>query len=92
MSWLRVRFRADLDDPRPVIVPPPGPWWCTGWGEVVAYVRPGQDIRRWWPEAEGETDLAVVETVVFSSRFPAPKGWDAQQERWSDDARSGGEG
>lgn len=42
--WMRLRFQANADDPRPVTFPPPGPWWCTGYAGddsyaiVVAYL------------------------------------------------------
>ena len=32
MEWTRYRFRADPDDYRPIIFPPPGPYWCSGYG------------------------------------------------------------
>lgn len=82
-GWVRARFDADLSDPRPVKVPAPGPWWCTGYGEsystVVAYLRPGQDIHEWWPEAD-RIDTQDVDRIVFADRFPCPDWWDAEKE------------
>ena len=61
---LRVRFRANPDDPRPVVWPIKYPYWITGQGEhfsvVVAYVDDLEELRRLWPEAE---QLDVEELV-----------------------------
>jgi len=82
-GWVRARFDADLNDPRPVKVPAPGPWWCTGYGEtystVVAYLRPGQDLHEWWPEAD-RIDMQHTDQIVFTDRFPCPDWWDAEKE------------
>ena len=80
-GWLWCRFRADPDDWRPVTWPPPGPYWCSGYGEtysvIIAYVRPGMDVRDWWPEAE-DVDVTEVDELKFSSRFPKPDWWNEE--------------
>lgn len=76
----RYRFRANENDPRPVIFPPNGPWWCTGYGDdyatVVAYCRDEEDLLKHWPEATSIDDLGE-QGIVFSERFPKPDWWDA---------------
>lgn len=73
--WNRHRFHANADDCRPIVFPPPGPWWCTGYGEgysiVVAYLPVGIDVTSYWPEAT-QIDTEEKETIVYSSRFPKP--------------------
>lgn len=78
-KWLRVRFRADEDDFRPVVFPPPGPYWCSGYGNnhaiVVAYVGTVDQIAGFWPEA---SEIVVMEEgvdIAFSDRFPEPAWW-----------------
>ena len=77
-TWMRTRFRALLADPRPVMVPTPGPWWCSGEGEdyaiVVAYLRPDNEVTEWWPEAS-EITVQELPAIVFADRFPRPDWW-----------------
>lgn len=81
MSWIRVRFYANEDDYRPVAWPPPGPYWCTGYGYgysiVVAYVKEIGQIKAFWPEAT-DLDAVDVEEIQFSDRFPKPKWWNGE--------------
>lgn len=76
--WVRARFHADKDDWRPVKWPPPGPCWCTGYGDdhstVVAYVRNEAQIKEYWPEAHSVTTNEALHPE-FSERFPKPKWW-----------------
>lgn len=80
MKYNRVRFKANEDDYRPVLWPPLGPYWCSGYGEgysiIVAYI-PAQttieELKRYWPELR---DLDVMEENVdisYSGRFPKPE-------------------
>lgn len=75
MSWHRYRFHANLDDPRPVEFPPPGPYWISGEGEdysiVVAFLPSDVDLRRYWPEAS-DVDHEDCEAITYTSRFPKP--------------------
>lgn len=87
-KWTRHRFTQPTEDYRPVAFPPPGPWWCTGYGPngaiIVAYlpsnVRPTRgDL---WPEAQ-DIDSDPSEGPQFSERFPRPEWWK------DDDAKPG---
>lgn len=75
---IRARFHANEDDWRPVEFPPPGPAWCTGYGEgystVVAYVESEDQILKFWPEAT-EIDTQPCDKIEFSGRFPRPDWW-----------------
>lgn len=82
-KWIRHRFHANEDDPRPVKFPPPGPWWHTGSGDgystVVAYLPPGVDVTSddLWPEA-AEIDSEGCEEIMYTSRFPRPSWWSGE--------------
>lgn len=77
-QWLRVRFKANLDDYRPIKWPPVGPYWCSGYGEthaiVIAYVRSLDQIIEYWPEAI-DLDAEEYAEIKFSDRFPKPQWW-----------------
>ena len=85
-DWMRVRFRANEDDYRPVRFPPPGPYWCSGYGGdygdgfsiVVAYVRTISDVVEFWPEASAIDILEESTAITFSERFGCPKWWTAE--------------
>jgi hypothetical protein len=76
--WIRYRFHCNEEDPRPVIFPPPGPWWCTGFGEdyalVVAYLPVEIPLTKYWPEAT-EVESTEEDGINFSERFPVPSWW-----------------
>lgn len=80
--WIRWRFKVNEDDWRPVYAPTPGPWWNTGYGDdyaiVVAFLRPGQDPRAWWPDAHDVSFAEPVDAIVFNDRFPEPDWWKAR--------------
>ena len=73
--WVRVRFKANEEDYRPVKFPPPGPYWCTGYSEghsvVVAYVKDIEQIEEFWPEAE-DLDADEATEIEYTDRFPQP--------------------
>lgn len=77
---LRVRFKSNADDPRPVNWPIKHPYWITGgaadgsYTTLVAYADDEQYIYDNWPEA---TDLDIQEKdgYEFSGRFPKPEWW-----------------
>jgi hypothetical protein len=77
-KWIRARFHANEDDYRSMVWPPPGPYWCSGYGEdyaiVVAYVRTEDQIYAGWPEAS-EVDLTRGVDLVFTDRFAKPDWW-----------------
>lgn len=74
-TWLRCRFHANADDYRPMSFPPPGPYWCSGYGDdysvIVAYVKSEDQITEYWPEANN-IDVEECESITFSDRFPKP--------------------
>lgn len=78
-TWWRHRFRANLDDPRPVTFPPPGPWWRTGYGEsystVVAYLPTNVAVVDYWPEASDIDSSPAPDGPQFTGRFPRPAWW-----------------
>lgn len=73
--WERHRFKANLDDPRPVKFPPPGPWWCSGEGDgysiVVCYLPYRVSVLEYWPEAR-DIDSEVRDKITYTDRFPKP--------------------
>ena len=86
MGWLRVRFQANKDDPRPVTFPPPGPFWVTGYGDsyaiVVAYVRELEEVEKFWPETKGQefSFIQPRDEITFTDRFAEPEWWRKQRE------------
>jgi hypothetical protein len=72
---LRIRFEANLDDPRPVNWPIAFPYWITGYGEnyatVVTYCDDRSYVHLNWPEARN-LDETEVELIEFTDRFPKP--------------------
>jgi len=72
---LRVRFKANIDDPRPVNWPIKHPYWITGEGFdyaiVVSYADDMDYITTNWPEAK-DLDIEEREDYFFTDRFPKP--------------------
>lgn len=74
---IRVCFKANHDDPRPVKWPVKHPFWITGcagdgsYSTVVSYADNEQYILDNWPEAE-ITSTRPAENYVFTDRFPKP--------------------
>jgi hypothetical protein len=72
---LRIRFKADEDNYRPVKWPVKHPYWCSGEGEgfsiVISYADDETYIRENWPEAR-DLETEEVDGYKFSSRFPRP--------------------
>ena len=82
MKYDRVRFKADKDDYRPVIWPPLGPYWCSGFGHnyniVVAYFPEGtvnEEIEKYWPEVEDLDTMEERVDIEYSDRFAEPEWW-----------------
>ena len=89
--WKRVRFEtSSVDDPRPVLWPPAGPWWVTAHDGamtkafVVAYLHEDQAVHGYWPEAENIT-VQRVDDIVFTDRFPQPEWWPIRDTEGKDD-------
>lgn len=79
--WMRVRFHANTDDPRPVQFPPPGPYWVSGhagddsYAVIVAFVQTEAQITEYWPEAD-EIDVMQRDVpITFTARFAQPDWW-----------------
>lgn len=73
---LRVRFKANKDDYRPVNWPVKHPYWCSGYGcnysIVISYADNEEYIYNNWPEAS-DLDIEEVEGYVFTDRFEKPE-------------------
>ena len=95
--WARVRFEVPGDDPRPMTVPAPGPWWYSGEGNgtciVVAYIPLGRspyegkanDVvlrKRYWPDARDICDCGEQTAPVWSDRFGPVEGWSIAKQEW----------
>lgn len=80
---IRARFKANIQDPRPVRYPPPHPWWVSGTVAnnsaciVVAYADNTEQILELWPEAK-EIDVMQDDRTeyLFTDRFPRPAWMD----------------
>ena len=74
-KWFRYRFKTRSEDYRPVLWPPPGPYWCSGEGDdywiLIAWFPAQFQISDYWPEAE---DLESTEEgpPIYTDRFPKP--------------------
>lgn len=86
-KWDRVRFKAYIEDWRPVKMPTPGPCWCSGEGDgyavMVAYFPAGATdavIQQYWPEATAIDRLQTNVDLEFSDRFPKPDWWKEQKD------------
>lgn len=81
-KWLRVRFRTREEDYRPIKFPPPGPYWCSGYGEdhaiLVGYFKLETEIIEFWPDAYDLDVMKIVDEIKFSSRFPKPDWWNEE--------------
>jgi hypothetical protein len=73
---IRARFKANEDDPRPVLWPVKHPYWCTGYGDgysiLVTYADDEAEVLRNWPEAT-DIDAEPADSYTFTSRFPKPE-------------------
>jgi hypothetical protein len=84
--YFRMRFYTNADDYRPVIFPPPGPYWCSGYAfngdddyaVVVAYVKHKEQVTEFWPDAKDveESGEPQPRPIRFSGRFPKPNWWE----------------
>lgn len=74
---LLIRFKANVEDYRPVLWPAEHPFWCSGYGEdysiVISYANDEDYIYENWPEAK-DLEIEEVNGYVFTERFPKP-GW-----------------
>lgn len=79
--WMRIRFKVNLEDPRPIKFPPPGPYWITGRvgfdtniHTLVGHFREMSQVKEFWPEAY-DLEGPVEVKITFSDRFPKPDWW-----------------
>lgn len=72
---LRVRFKVNEVDYRPVSWPVKHPYWCSGYGDdhaiVISYADDEEYVYENWPEAI-DLDSTEVDCYHFSDRFPKP--------------------
>lgn len=78
-QFWRVRFYANEDDYRPIKWPPPGPFWCSGYGDgraiLIAWVPNKKDLKEYWPEAEVDEWSDFRQPIRFTDRFQQPDWW-----------------
>lgn len=82
-KWKRHRFTSNAEDYRPVIFPPPGPWWCSGYDSednaiIIAYLPFSEKLDRFWPEAAND-DWTAENKITFTDRFPKPEWWEGEK-------------
>lgn len=76
--WVRYLFTSNqVQDPRPITFPPPGPYWITGEGQgyatLAAYLPVGVSIHLFWPEARVTDVVPAPNGPQYSSRFRKPE-------------------
>jgi hypothetical protein len=83
-SWTRFRFKTrSYPDMRPVIFPPPGPWWCSGrasddsYAIIIFWCPSKTRITRYWPDAFDIEPDENVGPPQWTDRFPKPDWWEA---------------
>ena len=80
---IRVRFKANGEDYRPVNWPVKHPYWCSGYGDdysiVISYADNEEYIFANWPEAK-DLDAEEVDGYSFSDRFPKPDWFTTKDE------------
>ncbi len=73
---LRIRFKTNSEDYRPINWPLKHPYWCSGYGEgyatLISYADDESYIMDNWPEAY-DLDPSEETEYLFTSRFPKPK-------------------
>lgn len=87
IKWHRVRFKTNFEDSRPVIFPPPGPWWESGYAAdesyaiAIAYFPTHMIItlKQYWPDAEDLDWHRIDDKPVFTDRFQCPSWWDEEK-------------
>lgn len=86
-KWHRVRFKTNFEDSRPVIFPPPGPWWESGvagdesYAIAIAYFPSNRtrELKIYWPDAQEEDWHSIDDKPIFTDRFQCPHWWDEQK-------------
>ena len=76
-KWIRHRFEQPTEDYRPIVFPPPGPYWCTGeagdgsYFIIVAYLPRFTKVTQYWPEARN-IDSEERDKITYTDRFEKP--------------------
>ncbi len=81
MATKWIRFYSPGEDPRPMTVPAPVEWWCSGYSSdgrsVICAIAihdgdetPWQVIEKYWPGLEVSLDEAVTDDFQPGDRFP----------------------
>ncbi len=77
-KYIRVRFKTkSVEDWRPIIFPPPGPYWCSGYAGdesyavIVIFLPRGVNLKKYWPDAF-HIESEYCEKIEYSDRFPKP--------------------
>jgi hypothetical protein len=88
-----IRFFSPGSDPRPVLVPAPCEWWCSGYTAddrsiICALIRvrgdsvPWGELETWWPGLAPDSEQTVPDEYQPSDRFPreapGPKTFDPE--------------
>lgn len=90
MSLYWMRFYSPGTDCRPITVPAPCQWWCSGTTDtstiICAIVRsngepPWNALERWWPGLTPDSAQIVTEEWKPGDRFPYTPPSD---NRWQD--------
>lgn len=77
MKWNRFKFEIAGSDPRPMVFPPPGPYWITGYAErgisVLAYIPVDEFLKdpKYWPDATFIKSELNVE-LEYTKALPKP--------------------
>src|SRR3990167_1139298 len=74
-EMIRVRFKVNVEDYRPVNWPIKHPYWCGGFGDdysiLISYADDESYIVENWPEAT-DIESQEVDGYIFTDRFPKP--------------------
>lgn len=81
-KWVRLRFKANYQDSRPIKFPPLGPYWESSLScdkthaIVIAYLPYNARFQLWdfWPEAI-DIQITREKELIFTERFPCPEWW-----------------
>lgn len=80
MKYRVYRFKTNLKDPRPVIWPVLGPYWCKERTDdhsvIVTYLPSGTELKDFWPDATDiESESEDRDEITFTHDYPKPDWW-----------------
>jgi hypothetical protein len=73
--YTKYRFFINSTQPKPIIFPPPGPYWISkrySFGTTIICILPSiVNIKTYWPDA---TDISTqhIPEIIYTDRFPMP--------------------